>query len=103
LNIILPSTKFIQCQIVSRSTLKASINDDINKLSSITSTNKNIQHDIYIKIYTKDVLKSFRNDKEQRLQNHLISQGSFFSSLKYHQNLHVIIQFLMVIRSIQTS
>jgi hypothetical protein len=36
LNIILPSTKFIQCQTVSRSTLKASINEDINKLWSIT-------------------------------------------------------------------
>ena len=77
LNIILPSTKFIQCQTVSRSTLKASINEDINKLWSITSTNKNIQYDIYKN--TKDVLKAFRNENEQRLQNHLISQGSFFS------------------------
>ena len=79
LNIILPSTKFIQCQTVSRSTLKASINEDINKLWSITSTNKNIQYDIYKN--TKDVLKAFRNENEQRLQNHLISQGSFFSSI----------------------
>ena len=79
LNIILPSTKFIQCQTVSRSTLKASINEDINKLWSITSTNKNIQYDIYQN--TKDVLKAFRNENEQRLQSHLISQGSFFSSI----------------------
>ncbi|CAB4005262.1 Hypothetical predicted protein [Paramuricea clavata] len=79
LNIILPLTKFIQCQTVSRSTLKASINEDINKLWSITSTNKNIQYDIYKN--TKDVLKAFRNENEQRLQNHLISQGSFFSSI----------------------
>ena len=79
LNIILPSTKFIQCQIVSRSTLRASINEDINKLWSITSTNKNIQYDIYKN--TKDVLKAFRNENEQRLHNHLISQGSFFSSV----------------------
>ena len=77
LNVILPSTKFTQCQTVSRSSLKTSMNEDINKLWSITSTNKNIQYDMYKN--TKDVLKAFRNDNEQRLQNHLILQGSFFS------------------------
>ena len=78
LNVILPSTKFTQCQTVSRSSLKTSINEDINKLWSITSTNKNIQYDMYRN--TKDVLKAFRNDNEQRRQNHLILQGSFFSN-----------------------
>ncbi|CAB4030259.1 Hypothetical predicted protein [Paramuricea clavata] len=58
---------------------KSAINEDINKLWSITSTNKNIQYDIYKN--AKDVLKAFRNENEQRLQNHLISQGSFFSSI----------------------
>ena len=79
LNVILPSTKFTQCQTVSRSSLKTSMNEDINKLWSITSTNKNIQYDMYKN--TKDVLKAFRNDNEQRLQNHLILQGSFFSNV----------------------
>ena len=46
LNVILPSTKFTQCQTVSRSSLKTSMNEDINKLWSITSTNKNIQYDM---------------------------------------------------------
>jgi hypothetical protein len=73
LNIILPSTKFIQCQTVSRSTLKASINEDINKLLSITSTNKNIPYDIYKN--TKDFLKAFRNENEQRLQDHTLSHN----------------------------
>ena len=99
LNIIFPSTKFIQCQTVSRSTLKASINEDINKLWSITSTNKNIQYDIYKN--TKDVLKAFRNENEQRLTKPPYLTRFFL--LKYHQKLHVIIQFLMVICSIQTS
>ena len=79
LNVILPSTKFTQCQTVSRSSLKTSMNEDINKLWSITSTNKNIQYDMYKN--TKDVLKALRNDNEQRLQNHLILQGSFFSNV----------------------
>ena len=79
LNVILPSTKFTQCQTVSRSTLKLSLNDDMKNLWSITSTSKNIQYDIYQN--TKDVLKAFRNDNELRLKNDLISQGSFFSTV----------------------
>ena len=79
LNVILLSTKFTQFQTVSRSSLKTSMNEDINKLWSITSTNKNIQYGMYKN--TKDVLKAFRNDNEQRLQNHLILQGSFFSNV----------------------
>ena len=65
LNVILPSTKFTECQTVSRSTLKLSLNDDMKNLWSITSTNKNMQYDIYQN--TKDVLKAFRNEKELRL------------------------------------
>ena len=75
LNVFLSSMKFTQCQTVSRSSLKTSMNEDINKLWSITSMNKNTQYE-----NTKDVLKAFRNDNEQRLQNHLILQGSFFSN-----------------------
>ena len=79
LNVILPSTKFTQCQAVSRLALKSSINEGVRELWSITSTNKNIQYDIYTN--TKDVLKAFREMNEQRLQNNLISQGSFFSNI----------------------
>ena len=57
LNVILPSTKFTQCQTVSRSSLKTSMNEDINKLWSITSTNKNIQYDMYKKY--KGCIESF--------------------------------------------
>ena len=79
LNIILPSTKFIQCQTVSRVALRSSPNVDINNLWAVTSTNKNIQYDIYND--TKDVLKAVRKENEERLQNQLILQGSFFSSI----------------------
>ena len=78
-NIILPSTKFIQCQTVSRVALRSSPNVDINNLWAVTSTNKNIQYDIYND--TKDVLKAVRKENEERLQNQLILQGSFFSSI----------------------
>ena len=85
LNVILPSTKFIQCQTVSRLALESSINGNIRELWSITSTNKNIQYDIYSN--TKDVLKAFRQKNEQRLQNNLISQGSFFSNIVKNSTL----------------
>ena len=67
LKIILPSTKFIQHQTVSRSALKYSPNVDIHNLWTVTSTNKNIQYDIYKD--TKDVLKAvYGNEDEERLQ-----------------------------------
>ena len=86
-------------QTVSRSALKSSINENICELWSITSTNRNIQYDIYSN--TKDVLKAFRQKNEQRLQNNLMSQDFFF--LKHFEKLHVGIQFPMVIGSFKTS
>ena len=47
LNIILPSTKYIQSQTVSRIALKYSPNEDIKNLWAVIRTNKNIQYDIY--------------------------------------------------------
>ena len=96
LNVILPSTKFVQCQTVSRSALRSSINENIRELWSVTSSNRNIQYDIYTN--TKDVLKAFREKNEQRLQNNLISQVT-----QHRQKLLVNTQFLMVIGSFQTS
>ena len=37
----------------------------------------NVQYDTYQN--SKSVLKAFRASQEERLQSHLISQGSFFS------------------------
>ena len=53
LNIILPSTKFIQCQ-----TVKYSPNEDLKNLWAVTRTNKNIQYDIY-----KDTITHFQRVK----------------------------------------
>ena len=68
LNIILPSTKFLQCQTVSRKALKSSPNEAINN-----------QYDKYKN--TKDVLNTIRKQHEDKLQHHLISQGSFFYNI----------------------
>ena len=53
LSVILPSTKFVQCQTVSRSALRSSINENIRGLWSVASSNRSIQHDICTN--TKDV------------------------------------------------
>ena len=82
LNVVLPSTKFLQCQTVSRKALQSSPNEDINKLWTETSNYKNIQYDTYKN--TKDVLSTIRKQHEDKLNHHLISQGSFFSNvMKY--------------------
>ena len=85
LNIILPSTKFLQCQTVSRKALKSSPNEAINKLWKDTSNHKNVQYDKYKN--TKDVLNTIRKQHEDKLQHHLISQGSFFSNIIKHSTL----------------
>ena len=56
LNIIPPSTKFIQCQTTIRSTLKSSPNESITHLWKLTKNNTNIQYDQYSA--TKEVIKS---------------------------------------------
>ena len=81
LNIILPSTKFLQCQTVSRKALKSSPNEAINNLWKDTSNHKNVQYDKYKN--TRDVL----TQHEDKLQHHLISQGSFFSNIIKHSTL----------------
>ncbi len=83
LNIIPLSVKFIQCQTVVRKALKTSPNKAINELWKATS--KNIQYDVYNS--TKQVLKDFRSGQEDKLQNQLTCQGSFFTNItKFSQS-----------------
>ena len=85
LNIILSSTKFVQCQTVSRNALKASPNEEIKNLWSVTSNYKNVQYDTYKS--TKDVLRHVRNEHEDKLQHHLSIQGSFFSNIMKYSTI----------------
>ena len=79
LNIIPPSVKFLQCQTILRNALKSSPNVEINELWNSASTNRNIQYDVYTT--TKEVIKDFRAKQENKLQNKLSMQGSFFKSI----------------------
>ncbi len=79
LNIFPPSVKFAQCQTVARNALKTSPNGSIKDLWKTTCNHKNIQYDVYSS--TKEVLKNFNSGQENKLQNHLVLQGSFFSKV----------------------
>ncbi len=66
-NIIPPSTKFIQCQTTIRTSLKSSPNQSITHLRKLTKNHTNIQYDQYRA--TKQVIKSFRDNQENKLTN----------------------------------
>ena len=73
LNICLPSVKFTQCKTVLRNSLKESRNDSLKDLWKSSSSHTNIQYDVLKS--TKEVLKDFRSNQEDKLQHHLTSQG----------------------------
>ena len=62
INLILPSTKFTQCQTVIRNVLKASPNLDINAMWAATSSGSNLNYDQYKN--TKQVLPAIKKDHE---------------------------------------
>ena len=79
ISLILPSTKFIQCQTVIRNALKSSPNLDINSLWAETNNGTNIQYDQYRN--TKQVLTTIRNSQEDRINHELTSQGFIVSAI----------------------
>ena len=82
INCILPSTKFLQCQTVIRSSLRFSPNSDINSLWAQTSIGCNIQYDQYKN--TKQVLTAIQKDNENRIAHELKSQGFIISCILTH-------------------
>ena len=79
LDLILPSTKLIQCQSVIRQRLKNSPNADIRAIYEDTSKGSNVQYDTFQS--TRNVIKSIRNTKEDRVAQELKSQGLALSFL----------------------
>ena len=82
MSIILPSTKFMQCQVVVRNALQSSPNSDINALWSSSSIGCNIQYDQFRN--TKQVLNAIQNDNEDRIRHDLKSQGFILTSILLH-------------------
>ena len=72
----------MQCQTFLRNSLKESPNDSLKDLWKSSSCHTNIRYDVYKS--TKEVLKDFRSNQEDKLQHHLTYQGFFFSNvIKY--------------------
>ena len=82
MSLILPSTKFMQCQVVVRNALKSSPNSDMNALWSSSSIGCNIQYDQFRN--TKQVLNAIQNDNEDRIRHDLKSQGFILTSILLH-------------------
>ena len=82
LNICTPSVKFTQCKTVVRNSLNESRNDSLKDLWKSSSSHTNIQYDVFKS--TKEVLKDFRSNQEDKLQHHLTSQGFIFTNVIKH-------------------
>ena len=78
-NLCPPSVKVTECQTVLCIALKSSPNADNRNLWRDTSVGSKLQYNTYRN--TKDVLKSSRCNQEEKLRDHLVSQGSFFSTV----------------------
>ena len=82
MNLVIPSTKFIQCQTIIRNALKSSPDADIRSLWKDSNTSTNIQYDQYRN--AKHVLKSIQTQHHHRITEELTSQGLVITSiLKY--------------------
>ena len=76
LHIIPPSVKFLQCQTTLRNALKTSPNVEIIELWKSTSTNKNIQYDVYTT--TKEVIKDFSLEGRTQVTKSIIHARFLF-------------------------
>ena len=78
LNIILISTRFIQCQLTISNWINNSSNEDLKFMHQETSQGKNVQHDTFKS--THEVLKVMRKEKEEHIAT-LSSQNLVINSI----------------------
>ena len=98
-NVLPPSVKIIQCQTVLRNALKSSPNESIKELWKSTSNHTNIQYDVYKS--TKEVQK-FHSGQEDKLQNQLLYQGSFFFNVSKFSLTSSLTQFNTLWSAVQS-
>ena len=96
-DIIDPSTKFIQCKTVYRNRLKNSKHENTRVFREMTS-HTNIQYDRFNS--TREIVKSMRSDKQDKIKNKLTSQGFIVSflwenTLKQTSKLWAVVQSKM--------
>ena len=79
LNIITFSTKFMQSRTSIRKCLQNSKNHDIRKIHQLTSYESNIQFDQFS--FARQVVKSIRDNKIDKICTQLTSQGSVITKV----------------------
>ena len=80
-DIIDPSKKLIQCKNVYRNRLKNSKHENTLVIHEMTS-DTDIQYDRFNS--TREIVKSMRSDKQDKIKNKLTSQGFILSFLCYN-------------------
>ena len=73
LNFIKISTRFTQCQLTFRKSLKNSSNKNINKLHQVTKKGTNVLADSYLS--TRDAIKKIRTKTETEIVEDLATQS----------------------------
>ena len=86
LNIIEPSTKFVQCQTVLRKKLKDSPNEDIRQIHQLTSSGMNVQYDSFKN--TREITKQIRDEKKVHIEQPSL-QGANIQSI-WNQSLEKV-------------
>ena len=97
LDIIDPLTKFIQCRTIFRKRLKNSKHEDIRVIHELKSLT-NIQCNRFNS--TREIVKSMRSDKQDKIKNKLTSQGFMVSFLS---NKHLSYGLLSKVKYQETS
>ena len=78
LNIVLPSSRFAQCQVTYRSAQRKSVNNDVREIYQATSTGKNINTDTYST--TKAAVQAIRDETVTSI-NQLSTQSLVIKSI----------------------
>ena len=76
------STRFTQCQTVSRNNLQKSSNNDVVRIYYDTNCDTNLQFDQFKS--TKEVITQYRKNKEDRLTTVLTTQSLTIKSILEH-------------------
>ena len=76
------STRFTQCQTVSRNNLQKSSNNDVVRIYYDTNCDTNLQFDQFKS--TKEVITQYRKNKEDRLTTVLTTQSLTIKSVLEH-------------------
>jgi len=96
--LILPSTRFTQCQTTFRNILRNSKNSNIKETFTATSQGVNIKYDKYLT--TKEALNELRGMTEDRIKNELTTQSLVIKNIWNYADSSFINQWSTVLQGL---